>query len=147
MLHQSIIAEQEYRPVVRVATAADASFVSEIVGSDATEFMRRAITLLTDHGGFFLEPITSSVFEAHMFFKAEGRGKEALHAARTGLGYMFDLRDAAVVFGRIPLEDRAARIFTRMIGFRSDGIRPREPGGPMVEWFEMRSEECRLLPL
>jgi len=137
MLHQSIKADHEYHPTVRVATVADAPFVSAIVGTDATDFMGRAITLLTDHGGFFLEKITASVLEAHMFFQKEGRGREALHGARTGLGYAFDMLGAFVVFGRIPVEDRAARLFTRIIGFRSDGIRPREPGGPLVEWFEM----------
>ena len=59
-----------------------------------------------------------------------------------GLGYAFDMMGASVIFGRIPVEDRAARLFTRIIGFRSDGIRPREPDGPLVEWFEMRSAEC-----
>jgi hypothetical protein len=101
--------------------------------------MRRVTTILSEHGGFFLEPITSSVLEAHMFYRPVGRGREALHAARTGLSYAFEVMDASVVFGRIPVEDRAARLFTRIIGFRSDGIRPREPGGPMVEWFEMRA--------
>ena len=122
---------------IRVATCADAPFVSEIVGQDASTLMARVTTLLSEHGGFFLEPITSSVLEAHMFYQKEGRGREALHAARAGLGYAFDMLGASVVFGRIPIEDRAARLFTRMIGFRSDGIRPREPGGPLVEWFEM----------
>lgn len=129
-------------PLMRVATMADAPWVSAVVGTDATEFMARVTTLVSDHGGFFLEPITSSVLEAHMFYLPEGRGKEALHAARAGLGYAFDMLGASVIFGRIPVEDRAARLFTRIIGFRSDGIRAREPGGPLVEWFEMRSAEC-----
>lgn len=127
---------------IRVATIDDVPFVNALVGADASELMARATTLLNEHGGFFLEPITSSVLEAHMFFEPEGRGKEALEAARTGLGYAFDMLGAAVVFGRIPVDDRPARIFTRIIGFRSDGVRPREPGGPLVEWFEMRSDEC-----
>jgi hypothetical protein len=136
MLHRHNFDDMRGVPI-RVATMADAPFVSEIVGQDASELMGRVTTLLSEHGGFFLEPITSAVLEAHMFYKPEGRGREALHAARTGLGYAFDMLGASVVFGRIPVEDRAARIFTRVIGFRSDSIRPREPGGPMVEWFEM----------
>jgi len=129
-------------PLVRVATADDAPWISDVIGSDASEYMKRVTTLVSEHGGFFLEPITSSILEAHMFYKREGRGSEALHAARAGLGYAFDMLGASVVFGRIPVADRAARLFTRMIGFRSDGIRPRCPGDAMVEWFEMRSEEC-----
>ncbi|KKW92687.1 hypothetical protein YP76_07070 [Sphingobium chungbukense] len=127
---------------IRIGTPADAGFVSAIIGHDASDLMQRVTTILTPHGGFFLEPITSSVLEAHMFFRPEGRGKEALDGARAGLRYAFDVLHASVVFGRIPIEDRAARLFTRIIGFRSDGVRAREPGGPLVEWFEMRSDEC-----
>lgn len=130
---------------IRIGTAADADFVSAIVGTDASAFMERVTTILTPNGGFFLEPITPSVLEAHMFFRPEGRGREALHGARAGLQYAFVHLRALVVFGRIPFEDRAARLFTRIIGFRSDGVRAREPGGPSVEWFEMRSDECHLL--
>jgi hypothetical protein len=130
----------DFAPLVRVATADDAPWISDVIGSDASDFMKRVTTLVSEHGGFFLEPITSSVLEAHMFYKPAGRGREALHAARAGLGYAFDMLGAMVVFGRIPIEDRAARLFTRIIGFRSDGIRPRQPDGPIVEWFEMRSD-------
>lgn len=124
----------------RVATSADAPFVGSIVGSDVRHYMSRVTTLISAHGFFFLEPVTSSVLEAHMAFLKPGRGKEALHAARAGLRYAFNELGALVVFGRIPVEDRAARLFTRMIGLTSDGIRPQQPGGPLVEWFEVRSD-------
>lgn len=140
MHHTKIIADELTGPRLRVASMADAPWVSSIVGSDAAELMARVTTLISEHGGFFLEPITPSVLEAHMFYLPKGRGKEALHAARTGLGYAFDMLGALVVFGRIPVEDRPARLFTRMIGFASVGVREREPGGPIVEWFEMRAD-------
>lgn len=129
---------------IRIATQEDVPFVSHLLGVDAGDFMARAHTLLTEFGGFFLEPITKSVFEAHMFFVPEGRGSHALKAAREGLRCAFTDLGALVVFGRIPVEDRAARLFTRKIGFLSEGVRPREPGGPMVEWFEMRIDKCLL---
>lgn len=131
---------------IRLGTPADASFVSEILGSDAGEVMGRVITLLSPNGGFFLERITPSVLEAHMFFKKEGRGKEALHSAQQGLRYCFDVLDAAVVFGRIPAADRAARLFTRMIGFRSDGLHDHSGTGELVELFEIR-KDSHCLPL
>lgn len=127
---------------IRIADASDAPFVSAIVGVDATAYMGRVTTLLSERGGFFLEPITSSVLEAHMFFLPHTKGKEVIRSARAGLRHAFHVMDAAVVFGRIPIENRAGRLLTRFIGFRSDGIRPREQDGPLVEWFEMRSEEC-----
>jgi len=127
-------------PSIRLATPADVSFVSEILGEDASEVMRRVITLLSPNGGFFLEPITPSVLEAHMFFRKAGRGKEALHSARQGLRYCFDVLNAAVVFGRIPASDRAARVFTRMIGFRSEGFRNHSGTGDLVELFEIRKD-------
>lgn len=122
---------------LRVAGPEDAPFVSALIGQDASAYMARVTTLISDHGFFFLEPITSSVLEAHMQFDKPGRGKECLHAARAGLRYAFDVLGAKVVFGRISMDDRAARVFTRMIGFKSDGVRPRTPDGEMVEWFEM----------
>lgn len=130
---------------LRVATSADAPFVSALVGQDAAAYMARVTTLISEHGFFFLEPVTSSILEAHMQFDKPGRGKEALHAARAGLRYAFDTLGALVVFGRIPVEDRAARLFTRMIGLRSEGVRPSAPGDSLVEWFELRKDEtCRL---
>lgn len=122
---------------LRVAGPEDAPFVSALVGQDASECMGRLTTLISEHGFFFLEPVTSSVLEAHMHFDKPGRGKECLHAARAGLRHAFDVMGARVVFGRIPVENKAARLFTRLIGFRSDGIRPGVAGGPLVEWFEM----------
>lgn len=128
-------------PIIRVAEPSDAPFVSTLCGVDAASYMQRATTLISAHGFFFLEPVTSSVLEAHMAFSAPGRGKEALHAARAGLRYAFEQMRALVVFGRIPVEDRAARLFTRMIGLKSDGIRARDQDGPLVEWFEVRADQ------
>lgn len=128
-------------PLIRVADEHDAPFVSALVGNDAAPYMERVTTLVTDSGFFFLEPITSSVLEAHMAFYPEGRGKHALRAARQGLAYAFTELNALVVFGRIPVEDRAARLFTRMIGLKSDGVREKSPGGELVEWFEVRADE------
>lgn len=128
-------------PLIRVAGPDDAPFVSALAGGDVSEAMTRVTTLISDHGFFFLEPITPSVLEAHMAFSREGRGKEALHAARAGLHYCFTVLNALVVFGRIPIEDRPARIFTRMIGFRSVGRREHHAGAAAVEWFELRKDE------
>lgn len=127
-------------PIIRVAGEHDAPFVSALVGRDAAPYMERVTTLVMPHGFFFLEPITSSVLEAHMAFYPEGRGKAALDGAREGLRYAFAELNALVVFGRIPVEDRAARLFTRLIGLKSDGVREKSPGGDLVEWFEVRAD-------
>lgn len=127
-------------PLIRVAGPDDVAFVSALAGADASEAMGRVITLISDHGFFFLEPITPSVLEAHMTFALEGRGSEALHAARAGLAYCFTILGTLVVFGRIPVEDRAARLFTRLIGFTSCGIRPHHDDTHLVEWFELRAD-------
>lgn len=137
-----ITAHVDVIPAIRVADASDAPWISSIVGIDCTEAMARMTTLVSRNGGFFVDPITSSVAEVHMFYRPEGRGREALHAARAGLAHIFRVMGISVLFGRIPIEDRPSRLFTRIIGFRSDGIRPREPGGPLCEWFELRSEAC-----
>ena len=141
----------EIVPAMRISVGGpeEVGFVSKLIDKPEPEtwaFMQRATTLVCEdefirHGLFFLEPITSSVLEAHMAFYREGRGAFALYAARAGLRYAFEQMKALVVFGRIPVEDRAARLFTRMIGLKSDGIREREPGGPLVEWFEVRADD------
>lgn len=128
-------------PLIRVAGPDDAPFVSAIMGADASDAMTRVTTLISPHGFFFLESIVPSVLEAHMAFSKAGRGKEALHAAREGLRYCFTALNALVVIGRIPVEDKAARLFTRMIGFTSTGIREHHDGAPIVEWFELRKDE------
>jgi RimJ/RimL family protein N-acetyltransferase len=129
-------------PLIRVGGPNDAAFVSEIAGADAAEAMTRVTTLVSDNGFFFLEPITAHVFEAHMAFRQKGRGKECVDAARAGLRHCFNAMGAVCIFGRIPVEDRAARLLTRLIGFRSEGIRPHHPGGGDVEWFEMLASDC-----
>lgn len=128
--------------MIRIAATTDASRLAELSGVSediVVQAMERMTMLIDDHGGFFLEPITPSVFEAHMFFEPESRGKYAISSAKSGLKIAFDVMSAAVVFGRIPVEDRAARLLTRLIGFISSGVRPKIPDGPLVEWFEMRS--------
>lgn len=128
---------------IRVADASDVAYVCELTGLDVADYMARCTTFLSANCVFFLEPLTASILEGHMVCKPEGRGREALAAARTALSYAFEFMDVLVIIGRVPVEDRAARIFTRLMGFKSDGIRPRAPGDAMVEWFEMRRPECR----
>ncbi len=128
-------------PIIRVANEHDAPFVSALVGTDAAEYMSRVTTLVTPHGFFFLEPITPSVFEGHMAFHPEGRGKQALRAGRESLAYAFGELGALVVFGRVPIEDRATRMFSRLLGLSSCGARPAHPDGPLVEWFEIRADK------
>ena len=128
-------------PLIRVADETDVPFVNALIEGDASEYMARVTTLVTQYGFYFLEPVTSSILEAHMAFYPEGRGRHALKAAREGLRYAFTELNALVVFGRIPLEDRPARIFTRMIGLKSDGVREKSPGGDLVEWFEVRADD------
>ena len=128
--------------MIRLATLDDVPRMAEL--SDLThehlvDAFSRMDMLLGDHCMFFLERITPSVFEGHIVIEPEHRGKSAIASAKAALNFAFGQLNAAVVFGRIPVEDRAARMLTRMIGFVSDGIRPRHEGGPLCEWFEMRS--------
>ena len=128
--------------MIRLATLDDVPRMAEL--SDLTpehleDAFKRMDMLLDDHCMFFFERITASVFEGHIVIEPEHRGKSAIASAKAALDFAFGQLNAAVVFGRIPVEDRAARLLTRLIGFVSDGIRPRHVGGPLCEWFEMRS--------
>lgn len=117
---------------------------------DAGRVLRaNGVVLVNEYGGFMLVPLENDIYEAHMFFLREGRGKKAIEAAHEALRIMFDEKGAEEIRARIPYEDKASRLLTRKIGFRSVGRGSSdygEPGTRDSEFFEMRKEECPRWP-
>lgn len=126
--------------MIRVAEEADRFFIRALSEIEPPE---RCLTLVTDYGGFFFDPFTpnGSIVEAHFFFHPKGRGKKAIQDCKDALDYVFH-SGVYMVIGRIPVYDRPAKMMARWAGLRSTGVAEREPGGEMVEWFEIRKDEC-----
>lgn len=59
------------------------------------------------------------VFEGHTLFADKGRA--ALDLGKAMLREMFDTYGAKVIWGQTPIERKAARWFSRKLGFRSHG--------------------------
>lgn len=112
---------------------------------DATHVLDAGgVILMNEFGGFLLVPVETDIYEAHMFFLKEGRGKAAITAAQEGLRIMFD-KYATKITARIPLRDRASRRLTRYIGFKSIGVGISEygiGGSYESEFFQMEKSEC-----
>lgn len=97
--------------------------------------------ILGEHGGAILIWTAPGVYDVHDFVLPEGRGAWAKEAAQDVLAFAFHLLDARLVWTQTPVENRASRIFNRILGFKSEGVHlaalwpgaePRE-----VEYFVM----------
>jgi hypothetical protein len=131
--------------MIREATKEDTIFLKAILGEDPTPLMERAMVLVDDYGGIFFDPVTPnfSIVEAHFVFHKKGRGKIALRACKQALDFCWN-NGVIIVLGRIPVEDRPAKLMARWAGLKSIGFGTREDG-VYVEYFEIRRAEC--LPL
>lgn len=79
------------------------------------------------------------VYTGHYFFKA--KGKEVLSKGVEVLRWMFG-HDAKAIRGETPIENRAARLMNRKVGFTSYGIIESPKWGPH-EHFIMTQEEFK----
>jgi hypothetical protein len=75
------------------------------------------------------------VFFGHTIFR--DRGKLALNAARKIIKALVDFFGAKIIHGETPIEKRAARWFSRQLGFKSQGVKSTPYGD--VELFAL---EC-----
>ena len=77
--------------------------------------------LMTPLGGFIMRETAPGVLEAHVAFLPEGRGKHAIVCARVAIRACFDSGFRRIE-GSVALENRAARLYCRLIGMHSAGI-------------------------
>lgn len=100
---------------------------------------RANVALTDDQGNVALFECTGEgVFEGHTLFAS--RGREAIETGRTMLCAMVDMHGARAIWGRTPVQRRAARWFSRKLGFRSLGI-VETVRGP-CELFYLGAEQC-----
>lgn len=79
------------------------------------------------------------VWQAHSLFLPESRGKAGIEAGKGMLDWMFDY-GAKMIWGQTPLDNRAARMFNRLLGGKSNGRGVHHVAGP-VEYFVFERKE------
>ena len=82
----------------------------------------RNLCFMGEHGGAILVWTGPGVYDAHDFILPEGRGRWAKIACRQILDLAFDTYGARMVWAQTPVENRACRMFNRILGFRSQGV-------------------------
>lgn len=95
------------------------------------------VIILTDgtNIGIFEAQEEPGVFYGHTIFQE--RGRAAIVAARKIIAFLTKVFGARRIKGETPLEKRAARWFSRQLGFKSQGVKSTPHGD--VEQFVM---EC-----
>lgn len=123
-----IINDAAVLPYVRVANE-EYLDVTEIL-SDS-----RNICLLSEYGGFFCVYLGDGIYEGHTQFLPEGRGRRAIAVGKEAIEFMFNIIGAKKIIGYTPLDNRAARMFNRLIGMKVIGVFPKQfiADGPFVD--------------
>lgn len=110
-----------------IATAIDAADLNRGLRGAAWLASEGNIPVTFDNGDIALfNDEGDGVFEGHFLFVS--RGKEAIAHAREALRVMFEDHKADLLFGLTPDCLRPAKLVSRMIGFRSAGIRDTSEG-------------------
>lgn len=78
------------------------------------------IFLQRDEAGMLFKQ-TGDSFEGHLLFPPSIRGIRALDAAWSMISEVFTEHDACAIYGSISRDNRAARVFTRALGFDNIG--------------------------
>lgn len=114
---------------------------------DLTPLVRtsRNHLLMGEHGGALLIWSAPRVYDVHDFVLPVGRGKWARDAAQDVFSFVFGTLNARLLWTQTPVENRASRMFNRILGFKSEGVHDVPVGDvtrPM-EYFTMEARPCR----
>lgn len=80
------------------------------------------IILLAGNGGALFAWRGPRIYEVHVFF--EQRGKEVLRVSHEMLRHMREEFAAQLFWSAIPTESRHVIMFTRLMGWKSEGVHP-----------------------
>lgn len=115
--------------MIRRASAADIPDINKWVERDSgvavdlTEILSNPmnVALLCGEGGALSVWRGPGIFEVHVFF--EQRGREVMRLSREMLA-MMRLHGAEMFWAAVPVESRKVVMFTRLMGWKSHGVRP-----------------------
>lgn len=114
---------------------------------DLTPLVRdpRNHLLMGDHGGALLIWSAPGVYDVHDFVLPVGRGKWARDAAQDVFAFVFDFLEARLLWTQTPVENRASRMFNRILGFQSGGVHDVMVGEKVqpMEYFTMEKRPCQ----
>lgn len=87
---------------------------------DASPVVRDAanVCLANEFGGFILFKQAPGIYEVHVQFLPEFRGKRALEAARETARFMFEKTDCMEILARCPDCSRHVGVLIHLMGFR-----------------------------
>jgi len=113
---------------MRRATLADAERISEWVWRDSgnkadfSGFLsdRNNVCLIEGEGGALFVWRGPGIFEVHVFF--EQRGREVLKLSREMLDVMRAEHGGKLFWAAVPTESRHVIMFTRLMGWKSQGF-------------------------
>lgn len=108
--------------MIRRATVDDAPFINRLAGGDFTEFLANDmnICLLSGNGGAIFVWRGPGIFEVHVFF--EQRGREVLTLSHTMLDILRSQYGARIFWAAVPIDERHVIMFTRLMGWKSEGV-------------------------
>lgn len=75
-----------------------------------------------DNTVFCFAPRTLVLFEVHTMIEPEGRGHQAVKAARDALHWIFTNTTCEKVITYVPFFNRKARVFARKVGLVDEGV-------------------------
>lgn len=87
-----------------------------LLGNGCFHFLQPA-----EHVLFMFTMRTHTLFDVHTMILPEGRGKQAVRAARDAAAWMFDNTTCEKLETCIPVFNKAARIFARVAGMQYEG--------------------------
>lgn len=112
---------------MRRASLADADLVNSLLGRDfpGVDFSEvlaepMHVCLIEGGNGAIFAWRGPGTYEGHVFFEA--RGREALTLGRSMLNAMVDMYGAERFWTLIPLDNRKAKMFVRLLGWKPAGV-------------------------
>lgn len=109
-----------------IERTSDPALVNDLLGRDfegidATEFLANPLNvcLIEDGDGIMFAWRGPRIYEAHVFYRS--RGRAALDRTNAFLGLMRSNYGARLFWALIPVESRRVRMFTRLLGWLSQG--------------------------
>lgn len=103
---------------------------------DFSEFLanRMNVCLVEGEGGALFAWRGPGIYEAHAFF--EQRGRDVISLSRAMLALMCREHDAWLFWSAVPVESRHARMYCRLLGWKSHGFADLPQG-----WCEIFASE------
>lgn len=125
--------------VGRINELANHPDVAPLLGGEAFDFTAAVASpqnIFLDHGGgvAICEWSAPRVWECHLMFDPDCRGRQAIAAASAMRDFMFE-HHADMLWGRPDVSNRAARWHIRQLGFRNAGFGVHPFHGREVEFL------------